>query len=120
MLVGIGGPIGWILFALIWALCIFGITMQRVLMRQRAAVTAIPYIALGWIAVLMLKPLMDNTSPWAVVLLLAGGVTYTVGVLFFVWRRLPYHHAVWHVFVLSGSAFHFFAVLLFVIPILKR
>lgn len=115
-LVALGGPLGWTLFALVWGLAFCGIVMQRVLMRQKAYVTALPYIGMGWLGVLVLKEMMTSIGVGGIFLLLAGGIAYTVGVLFFVWKRLPYHHAVWHLFVLAGSACHYFAVLLFVIP----
>ncbi len=72
---------------------------------------------MGWLVVVALKPLIElieAVSPAGVRLLFLGGLSYTFGVLFYTWRRLPYHHAVWHLFVLAGSVFHFFAVLLYV------
>lgn len=116
-LVVLGGVWGWLMCGLIWSLAMLGIVSQRVLMRQKSYVVALPYIAMGWLGVVSIKLLLDSLAPEGVALLLAGGVAYTVGVLFFVWRRMPYHHAVWHLFVLAGSAFHFFAVLLYVIPL---
>jgi hemolysin III len=72
---------------------------------------------MGWAVVFATKPLLAAIEPGGLLLLLIGGLAYTVGVAFYVWRRLPYHHAIWHVFVLAGSAFHFFAILFFVIPL---
>lgn len=117
-LVTLRGPFGWTLFVLIWGLAIFGIVLQRVLIRQKSWITALPYIGMGWLGALVVQQMLTMIAPGAVILLLAGGIAYTVGVLFFVWKRLPYHHAVWHLFVLAGSACHYFAVLLFVIPVM--
>jgi hemolysin III len=64
-----------------------------------------------------IKPMLASVAPPGLVLLLMGGLAYTLGIIFYSWRRLPYHHAVWHVFVLAGSTFHFFAVLYYVIPV---
>ncbi len=116
-LISLQGVWGWTLFVLVWTLALGGILMQKVLMRQKAWVIALPYIGLGWLAVLGLGPLMSRIEPAGMVLLVAGGVAYTVGVLFFVWKRVPYNHAIWHLFVMAGSALHYFAVLFFVIPV---
>jgi hemolysin III len=74
------------------------------------------YLLMGWAVVIALRPLLTTLPTGGVVLLVAGGVAYTVGVVFYAWRRLPYHHAYWHGFVLLGSAAHFFAVLFYVVP----
>ncbi|HNJ72179.1 MAG TPA: hemolysin III family protein, partial [bacterium] len=74
------------------------------------------YIVMGWVALVAVKPMMENIPLGGLILILAGGLTYTVGVVFYVMHRMIYHHAVWHLFVLGGSILHFFAVLLYVIP----
>jgi len=71
---------------------------------------------MGWAIVIALKQLLAAVSPEGVLLLFLGGISYTGGIVFYIWRRLPYHHAVWHVFVLAGSIFHFFAVLFYAVP----
>lgn len=116
-LVNLRGPWGWSLLVAVWALAVLGIALQGKLIRQKALVTALPYIGMGWLAVLGLKPLLEGVAPGGLALLVAGGLAYTVGTVFYVWRRLPYHHAIWHLFVLAGSACHYFAVLLYVIPV---
>lgn len=119
MLVSMGGPWGWGLFILIWSLAIIGIALQGVLIHHKGFVTALPYIGMGWVAVVAAKPLLASLAPGGIRLLVAGGLVYTVGCLFYAWRRLPYHHAIWHLFVLMGSLLHFFAVLFYVIPLAK-
>lgn len=116
-LVNLRGPWGWFILALTWGLAILGIVLQRVLIRQRALITTLPYIALGWVAVIGVRPLLESVAPGGVALLLAGGLCYTFGSLFYAWKRLPFNHAIWHLFVLAGSACHFFAVLFYVIPL---
>jgi hemolysin III len=74
------------------------------------------YLVMGWLAVFAVEPLLETLEPAGVVLLILGGVTYSVGIIFYVWRRLPYNHAVWHGFVLGGSALHFASVIGFVVP----
>jgi hemolysin III len=71
---------------------------------------------MGWLAVIAAKPLLALVPLGGLLWILAGGLAYSAGVVFFAWRRLPYHHAVWHLFVLAGSACHYFAVLLYVLP----
>jgi hemolysin III len=116
-LVSLGGPLGWIIFGLVWGLAITGIALQAILIHQKAILTVIPYVAMGWLAVFAVKPMIESIAPGGLALLLAGGLCYTLGCAFYIWRRLPYHHAIWHVFVMAGSALHFFAVFFYVIPI---
>jgi len=87
------------------------------LIHQKAILAVVPYVAMGWLAVLAIKPMIESIAPGGLVLLLAGGICYTLGCAFYIWRNLPYHHAIWHVFVMAGSALHFFAVFFYVIPI---
>ena len=116
-LVSLRGPWGWSLFGLVWGLALTGIALQSILIRYKALVTAIPYVAMGWVAIVAIKPLLESVALGGLVLLVAGGLAYTLGSVFYVWRRLPYHHAIWHLFVLMGSTLHFFAILFYVIPL---
>lgn len=74
------------------------------------------YLAMGWLAIIAIKPLLATVPPGGIKLILAGGLCYTVGPLFYVWKRLPHGHAIWHMFVLGGSACHYFSVLPYVLP----
>ena len=116
-LVNLRGAWGWSLLAVIWGLAALGIALYRVLARQPALVRAAPYLAMGWLAVVAVEPLRAAVAPGGQALLLAGGLAYTGGVAFYAWRRLPYHHAIWHGFVLAGGVCHYFAILFFVIPL---
>ena len=115
-LVNLRGPWGWSLFAIVWALALLGILSRATILHGRPAVSVAFYIAMGWVAVVAVKPILAVIPVGCLLLLLVGGVAYTAGVIFYAWERLPYNHAVWHVFVLAGSAFQFFAVLLYVLP----
>ncbi|HOT00304.1 MAG TPA: hemolysin III family protein [Acidobacteriota bacterium] len=115
-LVSLRGPWGWSLFGVIWGLALTGITAQSRLLHRWTALSLALYVAMGWAAVVAVRPLLDAVAPGGLLLLLLGGIAYTAGIGFYVWRRLPYHHAVWHGFVLAGSACHYFAILGFVIP----
>ncbi len=110
-LVTLHGPWGWWLFGVVWSLAVAGITLRLVLRRRPTALFLSLYLAMGWCVVFALRPLFAAIGPAGGALLVAGGLAYSIGVPFYVWRRLPYHHAVWHAFVLAGSALHYAAVL---------
>jgi hemolysin III len=116
-LVNLRGPWGWSLFGVIWALAIIGILFQMTTLRKGAIVSVAFYVAMGWVVVVAIKPMLFLINTGGLVLLLLGGIAYTTGVVFYVWRQMPYNHAIWHVFVVAGSALHFFAILLYVIPL---
>lgn len=116
-LVNLRGPWGWTLFGVVWGMAILGIAMQGVLIRQKPWLNAIPYLVMGWAVVAGVGPLLNTLAMGGLVLLLAGGLAYSFGVIFYVWKRLPYNHAIWHLFVLLGSILHFFAVLFYVVPL---
>lgn len=115
-LVTLRGELGWSLFGVVWGLAIAGVVLEAVTRGRARRLELLLYLAMGWSVVFAARPLLQRLAPGGLLLLGAGGVAYTLGVVFFVWRRLPFHHAVWHLFVLAGSACHFFAVFLYVIP----
>jgi hemolysin III len=93
-----------------------GVVLEAVSRGRARRLQLALYLVMGWTIVVAARPLIAELATGGLVLLITGGLSYTLGVTFFVWRRLPFHHAVWHVFVLGGSVCHFFAVLLYVIP----
>jgi hemolysin III len=115
-LVTLRGGWGWSLFGVIWGLAIGGVVLEAVTRGRARRLQLVLYLIMGWSIVLAAHPLLLGLAPGGLALLLGGGLAYTLGVIFFVWRNLRFHHAVWHVFVLGGSVCHFFAVLLYVIP----
>lgn len=115
-LVNLRGPWGWSLFGIVWGIALLGVAFQVTLLRRWELASVGLYVAMGWVVVAAIKPLLASIAPAGFALLLAGGLAYTLGIIFYAWRRLPYHHAVWHLFVLAGSILHFFAILLYVIP----
>lgn len=114
-LVNLNGPWGWSLFGLIWGLAAVGLALQP-LLKQRRVIAVALYIAMGWVVLIAIKPLIHAVAPAGIALLAAGGLAYTLGTIFYGWRRLPYNHAIWHGFVLLGSMLHYFAVLFYVLP----
>ncbi|MEE4271331.1 MAG: hemolysin III family protein [Thermoanaerobaculales bacterium] len=115
-LVSLRGPWGWSLFGTVWGLAVAGIILEVGFPGRWKALSMVLYVAMGWVVVVATKPLLSVLPGGGLLLLLLGGLAYTGGIVFYAWKRLPYGHAVWHVFVVAGTAFHFFAVLFFVIP----
>lgn len=116
LLTNLRGPWGWTLFGAIWGLCGAGAVFQLFYRERCRAISTVGYLFAGWLMVAALKPLVENVPAGGVWLLFAGGLCYTSGIVFYLWHRLRYHHAVWHTFVLGGSACHYLAVILFLLP----
>lgn len=105
------GVWGWTLLGLVWALAIAGIALKAAgKLRSVGASTGL-YLAMGWLAVVAVKPLWILVPPWGLFWIFAGGAAYTVGVGFFAAQRIPYSHLIWHLFVMAGTTCHFIAVL---------
>jgi hemolysin III len=107
----LGGTWGWTLFGLVWSLAIVGIAAKTMLGFRFHVSSTVLYLAMGWIGVLVARPLMESLTRNELGWIVAGGLVYTAGVPFYLWKSRRYMHAVWHLFVLGGVACHFFAVL---------
>jgi len=118
-LVNLRGPWGWTLFGVVWGLAVVGIVIESTPLRRFRAALIVLYLIMGWAVIAAVKPMLESVGSGGMKLLLAGGLAYTGGIVFYVWRRLPYNHAIWHLFVLAGSILHFFAILFYVIPLAK-
>ncbi len=115
-LVNLRGGWGWTLFGLVWGFALLGVVLETALKRRIKWLSLTLYLGLGWLVVIAIEPLLDAVAPGGLILLLAGGLCYSLGVIFYVWKRLAYHHAVWHLFVMAGSLLHFFSVFFYVLP----
>ena len=115
-LVTLNGPWGWTLFGITWGLALAGVVFKAFATGRFQRLSLAIYLAMGWCVIVAIRPLIDTLATGGLVLLVIGGLCYTGGVVFYVWERLRYHHAIWHTFVLTGSVFHYFAVLFYVIP----
>jgi len=113
-IVTLRGGWGWSLFGVVWGLSAIGIGLKVLLGDRYEVLSTLVYIVLGWLVVIAAGPLVRSLELGGLIWLVAGGLAYTAGTIFYLWERLPFNHAVWHVFVLSGSVCLFFAVLLFV------
>lgn len=111
LLVSLRGPLGWTLLAVIWTLALVGVVWKLFFMDRLKVVATVAYLLMGWIAIIAVKPMIDSLSTAGIILVATGGLVYSLGVIFYVWRRLPYNHAIWHLFVLAASVCHFFAVM---------
>jgi hemolysin III len=115
-LIALPGAWGWSLFMAVWMLALAGSVLELGLFKRYHKLAVLLYVGMGWIGMVAFEPLSKHLQTGGMLLLIGGGAAYTLGVPFYLWRRLPYHHALWHVFVLAGSVLHFLAVLLYVIP----
>jgi hemolysin III len=107
---------GWWLFAVVWTLAAIGIGLEAFWVYRPKWLSALVYLGMGWLAVFAIKPIMANLAPTGVWLLLGGGIAYTLGTIFYVLKKVPFMHAVWHLWVLAGSALHFVGVMFYVFP----
>ncbi len=107
----IRGTVGWVLFGVIWAAAVVGIVFNAINLKRFQKLSMVCYICMGWAVIFAAKPLAGSMPVWEIILLLAGGVFYTVGaVLYAIGKKKKYVHSLWHLFVLAGSVFHFFCI----------
>lgn len=118
MLITLRGTIGWVIFGIIWGMAILGIVLNAINMEKFSIFSLICYVIMGWAAVFAIRPLVANLSSLGVSLLVAGGVVYTIGVLFYLMKKVPYMHSLWHLFVLGGSMLHLGSIIFCVLPIM--
>ncbi|MBE7515812.1 MAG: hemolysin III family protein [Chloracidobacterium sp.] len=104
------------MLALVWSLAVIGIALKIAFRGRLVALSIVLYLAMGWIGILAAKPLYDVLGPFALGLVVAGGVSYTLGMIFFGWKAIRHHHAIFHVFVLFGSILHYIAVVTYIMP----
>ena len=117
LLVSLRGPWGWSLFGVVWGLAAVGVTLKFWFAGRFRLLSTLIYIGMVWLVLAAFRPLMAALPRGGLVLLVAGGICYTGGAVFYLWKRLPYHHAVWHLWVLAGSSCHWAAVYLYVVPV---
>lgn len=110
------GALGWTLFGIVWGIALAGIVFKLFFTKRFLYMSTVLYVVMGWLIVFAWKPLVTGLAFEGVVLLITGGILYTIGAVFYVWRGFLFHHAVWHLFVLAGSIVHFFGVILYLLP----
>lgn len=98
------------LFALIWSIAVIGVIIELATGLKYKKLSLGLYLGMGWLSLIAIKPMLENVAVEGLLLLIAGGLSYSFGVIFYSWERLFMHHAIWHLFVLGGSVLHFFAI----------
>lgn len=114
-LISLRGPLGWFIFGVVWSLAIAGVIFKSFAVDRFAVASALVYLFQGWFVVFAVRPLFHAIGWHGILWLGAGGVAYTLGIVFFALDRLRYFHAAWHLFVLAGSIAHYFAILFYVV-----
>ena len=117
LLVSLRTPLAMGLMAVIWGIALVGIIMKIAFVYRFKRLSLVTYLAMGWLSLIVVYQLAMNIDMGGLVLLALGGVIYSLGVIFYVAKRIPYNHAIWHLFVLAGCACHFFAIYLYVTPV---
>ena len=115
LLVTLRGPWGWSLFGVIWGLAILGIAVKFFATAKFRSLAALAYVLMGWIIIIAIKPLINNLETGGLWWLLGGGISYTVGAILYLIKKLPYHHGIFHVFVLGGSIAHWVSIFCYVL-----
>lgn len=111
MFIAVKGWVGWTLFGVVWGLAIGGTIFKTFFVKKYLFTSTSLYVIMGWLIVFAWNDLSSNIHPTGLLLLIIGGICYTVGAIFYMWKLFKHHHAVWHVFVLCGTISHFFSVL---------
>ena len=117
-LITLQGYTGIALLCAVWLIAIAGISLQAVLLNKADWINCLLYLSMGWLAVFVIDPLVSTLDSTGLALLVAGGLAYTVGVVFYIFERIPFSHAIWHTFVFAGTTLQFFSVLF--LQVLKR
>lgn len=115
-LVTLDGALGWTIFGLVWGFALVGIILKLFYTGRFDKLSTLMYVCMGWLIIFAIKPLIANFSSEGLFWLLAGGIAYTIGAILYSFQKLPLNHAIFHVFVLAGSIFHFVSVYAYVLP----
>ncbi|KUO53636.1 MAG: hypothetical protein APF76_11970 [Desulfitibacter sp. BRH_c19] len=110
-LVAMKGTWGWIIFVLIWSLAALGIVLKIFTMNKSKYFSSFLYILMGWLIVIAIKPMLNTVPPGLFLWLLIGGLTYTLGIVFYICKKIPFNHGIWHIFVLGGTIIHYLGIL---------
>lgn len=115
-LVTLRGPWGWSLFGAVWAIAVFGIVLKLFFTGRLERLSLFLYAFMGWLVIIAIKPLISALPTGGLWLIASGGVIYTAGIIFYAVDKIPYNHAIWHLFVLAGAICHFFAMYFYILP----
>ncbi len=115
LLISLEKSLGWPLFWAVWGIAAFGVVLKLFFTGRFTLFSTLLYLVMGWLIVFDFSALSEIMHPNGILLLMAGGISYTVGIVFFLVNKIPYNHVIWHLFVLAGAIFHFFMILNFVV-----
>jgi len=110
-LVTLRGKTGWILFGIVWGAAIIGIILNSIDLEKFKKISLVCYVMMGWVIIFAIKSMIQNLPSYSLIMLLIGGIFYTVGIVFYVIKKIKYFHSIWHLFTVAGSVFHYFSVL---------
>ena len=116
LFIALDGWTRWTIFGIVWGIALGGTVFKSFFVKKYMLFSTILYIVMGWMIVFAWKPLTVFLAPNGIVLLVTGGILYTAGSVFYVWRGFKHHHAIWHLFVLAGSACHFLCIFIYLLP----
>ena len=116
LLITLRTTLGWTVFGLVWGMAIGGIAHKIFFSDKLKTLSIVSYVTMGWLSLIVFKSLLNVAPVELVVWLLIGGGFYTGGLVFYKWERLPFNHAIWHLFVLGGSFSHFIGIYIYLIP----
>ncbi|MCY8518403.1 PAQR family membrane homeostasis protein TrhA [Bacillus atrophaeus] len=111
------GTLGFTMLIIVWSLALGGIVFKIFFVKRFIIVSTLVYLLMGWLMIIAVKPLYASLTGAGFGLLLLGGILYSFGTIFYIWRKIPFHHAIWHSFVLGGSAAMFFCVLFYCVKV---
>lgn len=114
-LITLRSALGWSIFGVVWGIAIIGIIFKVFWVKKFVILSTLLYVVMGWMIIIAINPLLKSLNKISLIFLVIGGFLYTFGTIFYVWRKIKFHHAIWHLFVLSGSVCHFFTIL-FLLP----
>ena len=114
-LVPLRGALGWVLFGIVWGVAVLGIVLNSINLERFKKPSVFCYVMMGWVILIAVKPMIDSVYSLSLWFILIGGLCYTGGIFFYIYKKKRYFHSVWHLFTLAGSIFHYFAILLMLI-----
>lgn len=116
LVIRLWNPWGWALLGVVWAMALAGVLFKSLFLGRLRKASVVTYIAMGWLVVVAARQVVAHVPLGALALLLAGGVVYTLGIVFYAWKKLPFNHAIWHLMVLAAGMCHYFAIFLYLLP----
>jgi len=116
LVIRLWNPWGWALLGVVWTMAAAGIVFKSLFLGRLRKASVATYVAMGWLVVVASRQILEHVPLGALGLLLAGGVVYTLGTIFYAWKRIPFNHAIWHLMVLAAGMCHYFAIFLYLLP----